>query len=124
MLQLLKGLDFERYEPRTYIISEGDQLSATKAAELEQESDFLPVCTVSLVSEISDHKPRTIHSLRFPALGKSYSQCTLFPLLRSNRFAHVFWRFASDHSRQGCHLPTYSYSMDPVPASPSLAQSS
>jgi beta-1,4-N-acetylglucosaminyltransferase len=47
MLQLLKGLDFERYEPRTYIISEGDQLSATKAAELEEESDFLPVCTVS-----------------------------------------------------------------------------
>lgn len=35
MLQLLKGMNFERYKPRIYIISEGDQFSAAKAAELE-----------------------------------------------------------------------------------------
>ncbi|KAJ7287472.1 glycosyltransferase family 1 protein [Mycena rebaudengoi] len=34
-LSLISTLDFERYSPRTYIISEGDSLSAQKASDLE-----------------------------------------------------------------------------------------
>ncbi|KAL1718919.1 glycosyltransferase family 1 protein [Schizophyllum commune] len=34
-LALLSGLDFDRYTPRTYFISEGDALSAQKAIDLE-----------------------------------------------------------------------------------------
>lgn len=40
MLQMLKGVDVERYESRTYIISEGDQFSAAKATEFESQSSF------------------------------------------------------------------------------------
>jgi beta-1,4-N-acetylglucosaminyltransferase len=35
VLALVSALDFQRYTPRTYVISEGDILSAQKAAELE-----------------------------------------------------------------------------------------
>ncbi|PFH51527.1 glycosyltransferase family 1 protein [Amanita thiersii Skay4041] len=34
-LKLLSALDFQRYSPRTYIISEGDHLSAQKVIQLE-----------------------------------------------------------------------------------------
>ncbi|KAI8993107.1 oligosaccharide biosynthesis protein Alg14-like protein [Trametes punicea] len=34
-LRLLSGLDFSRYSPRTYLVSEGDTLSMRKALELE-----------------------------------------------------------------------------------------
>ncbi|KAL1748809.1 glycosyltransferase family 1 protein [Schizophyllum fasciatum] len=34
-LALLSGIDFDRYTPRTYFISEGDALSAQKAIDLE-----------------------------------------------------------------------------------------
>ena len=36
-LALVSGLDFTRYTPRTYIISDGDTLSAQKARELEEK---------------------------------------------------------------------------------------
>ena len=35
-LALVSSLDFVRYTPRTYIISDGDTLSAQKARELEE----------------------------------------------------------------------------------------
>ena len=35
-LALISGLDFTRYTPRTYIISDGDTLSGQKARELEE----------------------------------------------------------------------------------------
>jgi hypothetical protein len=35
MLQMLKGLNTARYQPRAYFISEGDDLSAAKVTELE-----------------------------------------------------------------------------------------
>lgn len=47
MLQMLQGLNFERYEPRTYLISEGDQFSAAKAGEFESKSSFPPVRYIS-----------------------------------------------------------------------------
>ena len=36
MLTLVSALDFTRYTPRTYIVSEGDTLSAQKAVDLEK----------------------------------------------------------------------------------------
>ena len=35
-LALISALDFTRYTPRTYLISDGDTLSAQKARELEE----------------------------------------------------------------------------------------
>ena len=35
-LTLISSLDFSRYTPRTYLVSEGDSLSATKAIALER----------------------------------------------------------------------------------------
>lgn len=35
-LSLVSALDFSRYTPRTYLVSEGDSLSAQKAVTLEQ----------------------------------------------------------------------------------------
>jgi len=35
-LALVSALDFARYTPRTYIISDGDTLSAQKAREMEE----------------------------------------------------------------------------------------
>lgn len=35
-LALISALDFTRYTPRTYLISDGDALSAQKARELEE----------------------------------------------------------------------------------------
>ena len=32
----MSALDFQRYKPRTYVVSEGDNLSAQKAADLEK----------------------------------------------------------------------------------------
>ncbi|MBW0467922.1 hypothetical protein O181_007637 [Austropuccinia psidii MF-1] len=44
MIRLLMGLPFDRYTPRTYIISSGDSISKAKVLELEQskgQGDFL-----------------------------------------------------------------------------------
>ncbi|CCA66710.1 hypothetical protein PIIN_00390 [Serendipita indica DSM 11827] len=46
MLQMLQGLNFERYEPRLYLVSQGDILSAEKAAEFESKSSFPPAFTI------------------------------------------------------------------------------
>lgn len=37
-LTLVSALDFSRYAPRIYIVSEGDHLSAEKAAALEAQN--------------------------------------------------------------------------------------
>lgn len=52
-LALLSGLDFDRYCPRKYVVSQGDILSAKKAITLESEraSDSAPQ-HVSLLSEL------------------------------------------------------------------------
>ncbi|KAG8783528.1 UDP-N-acetylglucosamine transferase subunit [Serendipita sp. 411] len=49
MLQMMKGLDLERYEPRLYIVSEGDQFSAEKAAEFETGSSFPEAFSVTTI---------------------------------------------------------------------------
>jgi len=40
VLTLTSGLDFSRYSPRIYIVSEGDTLSASKAMSLEHSKAF------------------------------------------------------------------------------------
>lgn len=58
MLALVSSLDFNRYVPRTYIISEGDTLSERKVAMLEaakaanSESDMAKVLYL-LVTKIA-----------------------------------------------------------------------
>jgi hypothetical protein len=44
MVQLLRALDFERYTPRTYILSWGDHLSASKFNELELSKSAVSSC--------------------------------------------------------------------------------
>ena len=44
---MLSGLDFQRYHPREYFVSEGDTLSAQKAVALEKSvaaAQGLEVC--------------------------------------------------------------------------------
>ncbi|KAG8799838.1 UDP-N-acetylglucosamine transferase subunit, partial [Serendipita sp. 399] len=49
MLQMMKGLDLERYEYRRYIISEGDQFSAEKAAEFETRNSSSQAFSVTTI---------------------------------------------------------------------------
>jgi hypothetical protein len=51
---LLSSLDFDRYQPRTYIIGEGDILSAKKAARLEAVKAADSDSTRSVVRDSSD----------------------------------------------------------------------
>jgi len=59
MMILLSGLDFARYTPRTYVISEGDQLSAHKAFALEA-SKAINTTTDSDTHNDAQHLPYTI----------------------------------------------------------------
>ncbi|KAH9839525.1 glycosyltransferase family 1 protein [Rhodofomes roseus] len=55
-LMLLSALDFDRYSPRTYVISEGDALSARKATALELSKAANPDnSTVRISSPISGY---------------------------------------------------------------------
>jgi hypothetical protein len=60
---MLSALDFSRYTPRIYIISEGDSLSAEKATALEEQKTMNKVCDCILAdrvwSFISCDRPRT-----------------------------------------------------------------
>lgn len=44
MMRLLSGVDFKRYSSRVYFVSSGDQLSETKALELEAKVGGGNVC--------------------------------------------------------------------------------
>jgi beta-1,4-N-acetylglucosaminyltransferase len=57
-LTLVSALDFSRYTPRIYIISEGDSLSADKAAALESRN--------TSSNKVSNCTPRYLHMLIYP----------------------------------------------------------
>jgi hypothetical protein len=63
MLQIISALDFGRYTPRVYIISEGDVLSANKAVHLEDSrpiaagTDSVSQPSLRLISELSTILP-------------------------------------------------------------------
>jgi hypothetical protein len=65
-LALVSALDFARYAPRTYIISEGDTLSAQKAIALETSRTSAP-STVKVLPVDSGHSLTCLHqtSIRF-----------------------------------------------------------
>lgn len=44
MMRLLSGVDFKRYSRRVYFVSSGDQLSESKALELEGKLGGGSVC--------------------------------------------------------------------------------
>lgn len=52
-LTLISALDFDRYSPRTYVISEGDSLSAQKAMSLESNKAVDPTLQPVLCSFLS-----------------------------------------------------------------------
>jgi hypothetical protein len=56
ILTLVSAVNFSRFTPRKYIVSEGDQLSARKAAALELlKTDGAPkaVCVFILITDLS-----------------------------------------------------------------------
>ncbi|KAF7321606.1 UDP-N-acetylglucosamine transferase subunit ALG14 [Mycena kentingensis (nom. inval.)] len=58
-LKLVSALDFARYRPRTYIISEGDQFSLQKAVDLEN-SKATPTCS-PVYSILTVPRARRVH---------------------------------------------------------------
>lgn len=89
-LRLVSTLDFQRYTPRTYIISHGDHLSGQKAVELEA-SDASPQYRL-----LSVPRARRVHQSFFstPAtlllsLCMAVYYVTLAPLLTRDYFADV-----------------------------------
>jgi hypothetical protein len=68
-LTLVSTLDFSRYTPRTYLVSEGDSLSATKATALER---LKAASEPSLVSVASFRSCLTIDRLGLMAFKGPY----------------------------------------------------
>ncbi|KAG7099754.1 hypothetical protein E1B28_001567 [Marasmius oreades] len=92
-LNLLSAVDFDRYTPRVYVVSEGDTLSVQKARDLEftrgqrQKNQF----TILVVP-----RARRVHQslyttpfTAFLSLLKCLYHVTLLPVLTSNPFADV-----------------------------------
>ncbi|KAJ7647273.1 glycosyltransferase family 1 protein [Roridomyces roridus] len=69
-LTLLSALDFERYCPRTYVISEGDSLSAQRARDLESSKASSTKYTILTIprarrvhQSLATTPPTALHSL-------------------------------------------------------------
>lgn len=79
-LMLVSALDFRRYTPRTYIVSEGDPLSARKVTALEtiKTADHLSQ-TVSCYLSNRDTEPKFDVAIRFPATSLTIPYL-LFPV--------------------------------------------
>ncbi|KAG1732217.1 glycosyltransferase family 1 protein [Suillus paluster] len=97
-LKLVSALDFSRYTPRTYIISEGDVLSARKALALEhlkatQDDHFIPPPYKLLTIP----RARRVHQSLLstpPDAVKSLLACiyllSVRPLFKKGPFRHPF----------------------------------
>lgn len=102
-LSMVSALDFSRYRPRTYIISEGDALSARKAHDLEHSklttSDTLSGSASLQYTVLTIPRARRVHQTLLstpPTALYSLLSCiyhvTVLPLLtnkRSTSFAEV-----------------------------------
>lgn len=64
MIQLIKGLDFINYSPRSYIIADTDTLSETKALEYEQS--VKKVFYISLCIYIIHFYRENMLSIKYP----------------------------------------------------------
>ncbi|TDL24321.1 glycosyltransferase family 1 protein [Rickenella mellea] len=98
ILSLISTLDFSRYTPRIYIISEGDVLSLKKAEELElrktgiqKTSDLHPACDFLTIPRARRvHQPLlTTPPTVFWSLLAALYHVTYLPLRTSRKFADV-----------------------------------
>jgi hypothetical protein len=97
MIQLLRALDFDRYTPRTYILSEGDHLSVSKANELEVlksavRSCFQPIHPLPItmadgqISRNDDNNPPTCSKSPSTTRRRSFQHSQIFGALSSRNF--------------------------------------
>jgi len=87
-LTLLSSLDFARYTPRTYIISDGDTLSAQKARSLEATTAIDNTTQSSQYSILYIPRARRVHQPLWstpPTLLKSLLACIKYITLTSLR---------------------------------------
>jgi hypothetical protein len=100
MLQLLSALDFERYTPRTYILSEGDHMSASKANVLELSKStvkpcfqlihtFLIILTGGPTCEHADNNPPTCSKCSSITLHHSIQRFKVFRTLSDRGFGQA-----------------------------------
>lgn len=59
-LTMVSALDFSRYQPRTYIVSEGDTLSAQKAHDLERSKST--TASLSVCAHPNVHLGISVHA--------------------------------------------------------------
>ncbi|KAJ7462370.1 glycosyltransferase family 1 protein [Mycena galericulata] len=93
-LSLISALDFHRYSPRTYVISEGDTLSAQKAVDLELSkatTHLTPQYTLLTIPRARNvHQPLlTTPPTAFYSLLSCIYHVTLTRILRRSSFADV-----------------------------------
>jgi len=91
-LALVSSLDFARYTPRTYIISQGDHLSAHKASSLESFKDHSSATSTGKFAIVTIPRARRVHQsfLTTPlttvvSLLKCIYLVTFAPLVRSSK---------------------------------------
>ncbi|EGN99879.1 glycosyltransferase family 1 protein [Serpula lacrymans var. lacrymans S7.3] len=99
VLSLASALDFSRYSPRTYLISEGDTLSIQKAVSLEtlKSADTSKLQGRSQCVLLTVPRARRVHQsllMTPPTALLSLLSCvyhvTITPLLRTERFRRPF----------------------------------
>ncbi|KAF7361839.1 UDP-N-acetylglucosamine transferase subunit ALG14 [Mycena venus] len=93
-LTLISALDFNRYSPRTYVISEGDSFSAQKAQELEssKETNACPaqymILTIPRARRVHQPLVTTPPTALYSLLLCIY-HLTVAPFRQSSSFADV-----------------------------------
>ncbi|KIJ61318.1 glycosyltransferase family 1 protein [Hydnomerulius pinastri MD-312] len=100
---LTSALDFSRYSPRTYVVSEGDTLSAQKAVVLEHLKAAEVICIADRPESQHDYRLLTIPRARRvhqslmstpPTALKSLLACiylvTVAPMLEKGAFRRPF----------------------------------
>jgi len=92
-ITLVSSLDFERYSPRTYIIGEGDVLSAQKAVKLEELRDHNGISQYRILTlprargvhqSFISTPPTFLKSLLY-----SFIHICVMPIIERRRFADV-----------------------------------
>ena len=100
MVQLLCALDFERYTPRTYILSQGDHMSASKANVLELSKSTVRSCCQLLhtsltiliggpASEYANNNPPTCSRSSPTTIHHSIQRFKVFRVLSDRNFGQA-----------------------------------
>jgi beta-1,4-N-acetylglucosaminyltransferase len=91
MIQLLRALDFDRYTPRTYILSQGDHLSASKANELELSKSAVSSCCHPIYTFKSSRQvdqPLNMRIITLPRAREVRQPLFTTPFSTSKSFMH------------------------------------